>query len=189
MPCLPISARAANTWKWFQSGAQTINRCGSLSLSTGSDSSRQIHKHISGASLHHCGFHVHNRATTMSWQAGASRLFTPQHFSLWFGRLISSAGPPLPVCLSARLSAQVTAVNITGVRGERRVEGCLTSAALATMRERLRGGYCCSVWERVSDMKQVRNAGLSTNRDLFRTVSHPAVSRGNGGAEQNLVSY
>lgn len=34
--CLPLPARAANTWSRFQSGAQTINRCGFLSLSAGS---------------------------------------------------------------------------------------------------------------------------------------------------------
>lgn len=33
--CLPITSRTANTRRMFQSGAQTINRCGSLSLSAG----------------------------------------------------------------------------------------------------------------------------------------------------------
>lgn len=61
----------------------------------------------------------HSRHNELAAQhhAGASRLFTPQKWSLWFGRLISFAGPPLPVCPSARLSAQVT-----GVRGDRRVQ-------------------------------------------------------------------
>lgn len=33
--CLPVTSRTANTRRMFQSGAETINRCGFLSLSTG----------------------------------------------------------------------------------------------------------------------------------------------------------
>lgn len=123
--CLPLPARAANTWRSFQSGAQTINRCGFLSLSAGSAwilTNTQTYQRRLAAPL----WLPHTQCSHRDELAGpAPRCSISSIYSaaieplVWTSHL--SWGPPLPVCPSARLSVQVTAPNITGVRGRLRV--------------------------------------------------------------------
>lgn len=118
--CLPFASRTTNTLRMFQSRAQTINRCGFLSLSTGVSrifTNTQAHTH--GDLLYHFGF-LHTQYTdhndlarpTPRWSIYLLHSNLPSGFD-------SSSFMPLwrcrgtTPCLSVRLSVHLSVLLVT----------------------------------------------------------------------------